>query len=45
MKKFLAQAYLWILLAFLYAPIAFIAIYSFTEAKAFGSWSGFSMNL
>ena len=45
MKKFFAQAYLWILLILLYAPIAFIAVYSFTEAKAFGSWTGFSTKL
>ena len=45
MKKFFAQAYLWILLILLYAPIAFIAVYSFTGAKAFGSWTGFSGKL
>ena len=45
MRKFFAQAYLWILLIVLYAPIGFIAIYSFTEAKAFGSWTGFSTKL
>lgn len=45
MKKFFAQAYLWILLILLYSPIAFIAIYSFTEAKAFGNWTGFSTKL
>ena len=45
MKKFFAQAYLWILLILLYAPIGFIAVFSFTEAKAFGSWTGFSANL
>ena len=45
MRKFFAQTYLWILLLFLYAPIIFIAIFSFTEAKAFGNWTGFSMKL
>ena len=45
MKKFLAQAYLWLLLAVLYAPILIIVIFSFTEAKVLGSWSGFSTNL
>lgn len=45
MKKFFAQAYLWILLILLYAPIGFIAVFSFTEAKAFGSWTGFSAKL
>ena len=45
MKRFFAQAYLWILLILLYAPIVFIAVFSFTEAKAFGSWTGFSTAL
>ncbi len=45
MKKFFAQAYIWILLAILYAPIVIIAIYSFTEAKVLGNWTGFSLNL
>lgn len=45
MKKFLAQAYLWLLLAVLYAPILIIVIFSFTEAKVLGSWSGFSTKL
>ena len=29
----------------LYAPIIFIAIYSFTTAKSMGSWTGFSLDL
>ncbi len=45
MKKFFAQAYVWILLVILYAPILIIAIYSFTEAKVLGNWTGFSFNL
>ena len=45
MKKFFAQAYIWILLIVLYAPIVIIAIYSFTEAKVLGNWTGFSLNL
>lgn len=45
MKKFLAKAYIWLLLILLYAPIAIIAIFSFTEAKALGNWTGFSLNL
>ena len=44
-KKFFAQAYVWILLIILYAPILIIAIYSFTEAKVLGNWTGFSFNL
>ena len=45
MKKFFAQSYLWLLLALLYAPIIIIAIFSFTEAKVLGNWTGFSTNL
>jgi ABC-type spermidine/putrescine transport system, permease component II len=45
MKRFFAQAYLWILLIVLYAPILIIAIFSFTEAKVLGNWTGFSTGL
>ena len=45
MKKFLAQSYIWLLLAMLYAPIIIIAIFSFTEAKVLGNWTGFSIEL
>ena len=45
MKRFFAQAYLWLLLAILYAPILIIAIFSFTEAKVLGNWTGFSTKL
>ena len=45
MKRFFAQTYLWLLLAMLYAPIVIIAIFSFTEAKGLGNWTGFSTKL
>ena len=45
MKKFFAQCYIWVLLVLLYAPLVFIAIFSFTEAKALGNWTGFSFHL
>ena len=45
MKKFFAQAYIWLLLIILYAPIVIIAIFSFTEAKVLGNWTGFSLRL
>jgi len=45
MKKFLAQSYLWLLLIILYSPIAIILIFSFTEAKVLGNWTGFSLQL
>lgn len=44
-KKILAKAYLWLLLIILYAPICIIIIFSFTEAKVLGNWTGFSLNL
>ena len=45
MKKFLAKAYIWFLLVILYAPIIFIIIFSFSESKVLGNWTGFSTNL
>ena len=44
-KKLMAKAYLWLVLIVLYAPIAFIVIFSFTEAKSLGNWTGFSTQL
>ncbi len=44
-KKILAHGYLWLLLLLLYSPIIIIMIYSFTEAKVLGNWSGFSTKL
>ena len=45
MTKILAKAYLWFLLALLYSPILIIMIFSFTEAKVLGNWTGFSTKL
>lgn len=45
MTKIMAKAYLWILLALLYSPILIIMIFSFTEAKVLGNWTGFSTKL
>ena len=45
MKKFLAQCYIWILMVLLYAPLVFIAVFSFTEGKVMGRWNGFSTRL
>ncbi len=45
MKRFFAQAYIWLLLVVLYAPIVFIAVFSFTESKVLGNWTGFSTAL
>ncbi len=44
-KKTAARAYIVLLLIVLYAPIIFIAVCSFTEAKSLGNWTGFSLNL
>ncbi|MCC8198137.1 MAG: ABC transporter permease [Tannerellaceae bacterium] len=45
MVKYLGKAYLWFLLVLLYAPILIIMIFSFTEAKVLGNWTGFSTKL
>ena len=45
MKKILAQTYIYVLLVLLYAPLVFIAIFSFTESKVLGNWTGFSTRL
>ena len=39
------QAYLWLLLMLLYAPILLIFIFSFTKSKVFGNWTGFTFGL
>ena len=40
-----SQLYLWLLLLVLYAPIALIAVFSFTKSKILGNWTGFSFDL
>ena len=44
-KKIFAKAYLGLILFILYAPILFIAVFSFTKAKSLGNWSGFTFDL
>jgi len=44
-RHYASQAYLWLLLIVLYAPIALIAVFSFTKSKILGNWTGFSMDL
>ena len=44
-KRIVSQAYLWLILAVLYAPIIFIAIFSFTDAKSLGNWTGLTLDL
>ncbi len=45
MRKILSTSYLGILLVMLYAPILIIIVFSFTEAKVLGNWTGFSLKL
>lgn len=45
MKKLLSGSYLGLLLVMLYAPILIIIVFSFTEAKVLGNWTGFSFKL
>ena len=45
MKKFFAQAYVWILLLLLYSPLIFLLVFSFTESRVLGNWTGFSVKL
>lgn len=44
-KQVFGQAYLWLLLVVLYAPILLIIIFSFTKSKVFGNWTGFTVQL
>lgn len=44
-NKTIGTAYLAFLLILLYAPIAIIIVFSFTEAKVLGNWTGFSFKL
>ena len=45
MRKFFAKCYIYLLLVLLYAPLVFIAIFSFTESRVLGNWTGFSFRL
>src|SRR5512133_3610513 len=45
MKKIFTSSYLGLLLVMLYAPILVIIVFSFTEAKVLGNWTGFSFKL
>lgn len=45
MKQIFGNAYLWLLLVVLYAPILMIIVFSFTKSKVFGNWTGFTLQL
>lgn len=44
-KSVLIWAFVGVMLAFMYLPIVILIVFSFTDAKALGVWSGFSMEL
>ncbi len=43
--RIVARLYVGIMLFLMYAPILVLILFSFTEAKVIGSWTGFSWNL
>ncbi len=45
MRRILSNTYLGLLLIMLYAPILIVIVFSFTEAKVLGNWTGFSFKL
>lgn len=44
-KKILSWAFIALVLAFVYAPIVVLIIFSFTDATILGQWGGFSLDL
>lgn len=44
-KRILGKAYIWLILLVMYAPLLTLFVFSFTEAKNIGSWTGFSFRL
>ena len=38
-KKFIQRGYIFLVLAFLYAPILLLVVYSFNASKEIGTWS------
>lgn len=41
----IARFFLWSILLMLYAPLIIIVLFSFTESKVIGNWTGFSVQL
>jgi len=41
--NFLKKFYMWLIFAFLYAPILVLIVFSFNESKSRGSWDGFTL--
>lgn len=44
-KKIFSYSFLALVLAFVYAPIVLLVIYSFTDSAIIGKWNGFSLKL
>lgn len=44
-KKIIGKSYLALILLFLYVPIFYIIVFSFTETKVMGVWKGFTFDL
>ena len=43
MKKALRRAYIALIMAFLYAPIVLLILYSFNDSKSRAVWGGFTL--
>lgn len=43
MKNLLSKIYVFLIYAFLYAPIIVLAVFSFNESRSRGQWGGFSL--
>lgn len=44
-KKILSYCYIYLILLFIYLPVFYLIVYSFTASTTLGVWSGFSFNL
>ena len=44
-SRMVARSFLWTVLLLLYAPLIIIVLFSFTESKVMGNWTGFSFRL
>lgn len=45
MRRVVSKVWLWTVLVVLYAPLLFIFVFSFTEARSLGNWTGFTFDL
>lgn len=44
-KKILAYCYIYLILLFIYLPVFYLIVYSFTASETLGVWTGFSFEL